>query len=161
MEFSSKYHSPYSVKQLHDLVCDVEKYVSFVPWCVRSDIIGMNKGNLVVKIETDFSGIMKSYVSEVSYDYDSDDDISSIDSKAIDGPFSYMHSKWIIKKNCRNERIEDVLYKKDHSIIYYSINMKFKNPIYNSIYKIYFKKSCIKVQNAFEKRSHFLYGNQS
>ncbi len=58
--------SPYTPKQLFDLVVDIEKYPQFLPWCRAARILERNENEFLGELVISFAHITESYTSRVT-----------------------------------------------------------------------------------------------
>ncbi|CAF1006504.1 unnamed protein product [Didymodactylos carnosus] len=58
----------YTPTELYDVVVDVKKYREFVPWCVKSDVLGLEyPGMFKARMEIGFPPVKESYNALVTY----------------------------------------------------------------------------------------------
>ena len=81
-------------EQLIDLVLDIEKYPTFVPFCLESKVYERNKKDNLIIIIADLTigkGPFKdTYKSDVKYNIEQDE----IYVTNIDGPLKYLENNW-------------------------------------------------------------------
>ena len=132
---------PYTVKQLYNIVIDVEKYPDFLPWCIGSTVIKKrDTNNFDAKLKVGYKTIDEEYISRVSGDY-----LKEISSNAISGPFKLLESRW--KFNKVNDFCE----------VEFSIRYEFKSFLLGKLMGSLFKKASEKMFQAFQDRAKNLY----
>ena len=141
-------NSPYSSQQLFNLVIDIEKYPSFLPWCRASRILEKRDNLIIAELVISFKHITESYVSEVTFTQpDSKDDIGVINVKMIRGPFSHLENHWKFTPLAEGG-----------SEISLQLSFKFRSKILDTIIGMLFGKASAKMVNAFKERADALYG---
>ena len=143
-------NSPYSPQQLFDLVIDIEKYPSFLPWCRASRILEKNDNLIVAELIICFKHITESYVSEVTFHRPKQvNDSGFIKVKMIRGPFSHLENHW-----------QFTPLAKGGSEIALQLSFKFRSKILDAIIGMLFGKASTKMVNAFKERADALYGEK-
>jgi ribosome-associated toxin RatA of RatAB toxin-antitoxin module len=82
---------PYSAEQMYELVCDIESYPKFLPWCDAIDILEDDRKHNIIEaklyvkkgfVETSFStrNTLKKNIS--------------VDMSLLDGPFEFLEGNW-------------------------------------------------------------------
>jgi coenzyme Q-binding protein COQ10 len=132
---------PFSIKQLFDLVIDIESYPEFLPWCSASRIISKDPGFLIADLVIKFKIFREQYRSEVSFV-----PYSQVKTQAISGPFKYLYSEWNFKEILANST-EVSFY------IDFELNVSFISTLTN----ILFEEASHKMLAAFEKRAAEIY----
>src|ERR1700712_608278 len=85
---------PYSPKQLFDLVADVQKYPSFLPWCVAARIRSHVGNDLVADLTIGFGPFRESFTSRVTLEPPDATGFAAIKVEYENGPFKYLHNRW-------------------------------------------------------------------
>jgi coenzyme Q-binding protein COQ10 len=132
----------YSRKDLIELVLKIDDYKLFLPWCINSKIltIDKNKGDLKIIADLDigFRSFREIYTSEVIYNNEN----SKIVVTSISGNIKKLINIWefeeIDKKSC------DVVF---------FIDIELKNPIINILFSKFFNYGFEKILNSFEQRA--------
>ena len=106
-------------KNLVDLVLDIDKYSSFIPYCIDSKVYERNDKGDNIYIIADLTigkGIFKdTYKSDVRYNKKDD----TIYVTNIDGPLKYLENKW------------NFTQKKNITEVYFEVDFELKNKFLN------------------------------
>jgi len=133
--------------QLIDLVLDIEKYPTFIPYCLNSKIYKKEEeGNLILIIAdlTIGKGLIKdTYKSDIKYNKKN----NTINVKNIDGPLKYLDNNWQFK---------DAL---GGTEIFFDIDFELKNKFLNIIMTKSFQYGLNKIADAFQERANKLFKN--
>jgi coenzyme Q-binding protein COQ10 len=132
----------YSKKDLIELVLKIDDYKFFLPWCINSKILTINKKKKDLKITADleigFKSFREIYTSEVIYINQN----SKIEVTSINGNIKNLLNIWefeeIDKKSC---------------IVIFFIDIELKNPIVNILFNKFFNYGFEKILNSFERRA--------
>ena len=131
--------------QLIDLVLDIEKYPTFVPYCIDAKIFKKKVNDDFIIIIADLTigkGPFKAtYKSDVKF-YKSTDTIYVTN---IEGPLKYLDNKWIFieKDNCTE--------------ISFDIDFEIENKFLNIVMSKSFQYGLDKVADSFQKRANNLF----
>ena len=134
-------------KQLINLVLDIEKYPTFIPYCLDSKIHEKkDEGDFILIIADLTIGkgpINDIYKSDVKYDKKE----NSIYVTNIDGPLKYLDNKWpFISSEAGTE-------------ISFNIDFELKNRFLNIIMTKSFQYGLDKIADAFQDRANKLFKN--
>ncbi len=80
---------PYLASQMYPLVTDVDRYAEFLPWCGGTEILEESEGFCVARVDIDYRGIKKSFVTENSNTQD-----KRIEMHLREGPFKHLEGVW-------------------------------------------------------------------
>ena len=131
--------------QLIDLVLDIEKYPTFVPYCIDAKIHEKNNTDDFINIIADLTigkGPFKdTYKSDVRYN--KNEDIIFVTN--IDGPLNHLENKWFFKQ------------KKENTEISFDINFEIENRFLNIIMEKSFQFGLNKIADSFQKRANDLF----
>ena len=134
-------------KQLIDLVLDIEKYPTFIPYCLNSKIYKKEEeGNLILIIAdlTIGKGLIKdTYKSDIKYNKKN----NTINVKNIDSPLKYLDN---------NLQFKDAL---GGTEIFFDIDFELKNKFLNIIMTKSFQYGLNKIADAFQDRANKLFKN--
>jgi coenzyme Q-binding protein COQ10 len=132
-------------KQLIDLVLDIEKYPTFVPYCIDAKIYKKNDMGDFVNIIADLTigkGPFKdTYKSDVKFNKKN----NSIFVTNIDGPLKYLDNKWTFEDH------------KEGTEIYFDVDFEIKNKFLNILMTTSFKYGLNKIADAFQRRANQLF----
>ena len=132
-------------EQLIDLVLDIEKYPTFVPFCVEARVFEKKEKGELMLIVADLTigkGPFKdTYKSDVRFNKKKD----YIYVTNLDGPLKYLENKWYFKE--KNKITE----------ISFEVNFELKNDFLNIIMTKSFQFALNKIADAFQKRAEDLF----
>ena len=136
-------------KQLIDLVLDIEKYPTFVPYCIDAKVYEKNDTGDFVTIIADLTigkGPFKdTYKSDVKFNKKK----NSIYVTNIDGPLKHLNNKWIFEDH------------KEGTEIYFDVDFEIKNKFLNILMKTSFQYGLDKIADAFQERANQLFKSQN
>ena len=131
--------------QLIDLVLDIEKYPTFVPYCIDAKVHEKNETGDFVNIIADLTigkGLFKdTYKSDVKFNKKN----NSIYVTNIDGPLKHLNNKWTFKDH------------KEGTEIYFDVDFEIKNKFLNILMTTSFQYGLDKIADAFQKRANQLF----
>ena len=132
----------YSKKDLIELVLKIDDYQFFLPWCINSKILTINKKKkdlkIIADLEIGFKSFREIYTSEVIYNNQS----SKIEVTSINRNIKKLLNIWEF------EEIE----KKSCNVIFF-IDIELTNPIVNILFNKFFNYGFEKILNSFEQRA--------
>jgi coenzyme Q-binding protein COQ10 len=132
----------YSRKDLIELVLKIDDYKLFLPWCINSKIltIDKNKGDLKIIADLDigFRSFREIYTSEVIYNNEN----SKIVVTSISGNIKKLINIWEFEE----------IDKKSCNLVFF-IDIELKNPIINILFSKFFNYGFEKILNSFEQRA--------
>jgi coenzyme Q-binding protein COQ10 len=131
--------------QLIDLVLDIEKYPTFVPYCINAKVHEKNDKGDFINIIADLTigkGLFKdTYKSDVKFNKKN----NSIYVTNIDGPLKHLDNKWTFEDH------------KKGTEIYFDVDFEIKNKFLNILMTTSFQYGLDKIADAFQKRANQLY----
>ena len=134
-------------ENLIDLVLDIDKYPSFIPYCINSKVYKREDKEENIFIIADLTigkGIFKdTYKSDVRFSKKND----TIYVTNINGPLKYLENTWSFNQR---ENVTEVIFEVDFEL---------KNKFLNILMTKSFKYGLNKIADAFQKRSEDLFGN--
>lgn len=80
---------PFSARQMYELVANVDEYRDFLPWCRDSEVLERAGDTVVARVEIDFKGIRRGFVTE-----NRNAAGERIDLTLKDGPFRRLAGTW-------------------------------------------------------------------
>ena len=132
----------YSKKDLIKLVLKIEDYKFFLPWCLNSKILSIDKKKKDLKITADleigFNSFREVYTSNVVYDSIT----SKIEVTSISTNIKKLLNIW------KFETID-----KNSCAVNFYIDIELKNPIINIIFSKFFNYGFEKILSSFEQRA--------
>jgi coenzyme Q-binding protein COQ10 len=132
----------YSRKDLIELVLKIDDYKFFLPWCINSKILTIEKNKEDLKIIADldigFKSFREIYTSEVIYNNQN----SKIAVTSISGNIKKLINIWEFEE----------IGKKSCNVVFF-IDIELKNPIINILFSKFFNYGFEKILNSFEQRA--------
>ena len=132
----------YSRKDLIELVLKIDDYKFFLPWCIDSKILTIekNKGDLkfIADLDIGFKSFREIYTSEVIYNNQN----SKIVVTSICGNIKKLINIWEFEE----------IDKKSCNVVFF-IDIELKNPIINILFSKFFNYGFEKILNSFEQRA--------
>ena len=132
-------------EQLIDLVLDIEKYPTFVPFCLGANVYERKKKDNLLLIVADLTigkGPFKdTYKSDVKFNKKDD----SIYVTNLDGPLKHLENKWHFTED---NNITEVSFEVDFELT---------NDFLNIVMTKSFQFALDKIADAFEKRAEELF----
>jgi len=133
--------------QLIDLVLDIEKYPTFLPFCLDAKVHEKKKQDDLLIIVADLTigkGPFKdTYKSDVKYNKKED----SIYVTNLDGPLKHLINNWYFKED---NKITEVSF---------DVDFELKNHFLNIVMTKSFQYGLDKIADAFQKRAEELFNN--
>ena len=131
--------------QLIDLVLDIEKYPTFVPYCIDAKVHQKNDTGDFLNIIADLTigkGLFKdTYKSDVKFNKDTD----TILVTNIEGPLKHLDNKWVF------------LEKDNSTEISFDIDFEIENKFLNIVMNKSFQYGLDKIADSFQKRANDLF----
>lgn len=152
-------HSPYTTRQLFDMVADVPRYPEFLPWCRAARVLergaapgeadgspqsgdGWFLGELVIS----FKGLTESYISRVTLTPPEGEGRAHVDVRMVSGPFTHLVNEWEFTPEAGGTRID------------FRLDFSFRSKLLERMMGGLFTKAQAKMAEAFKKRADTLYG---
>tara|TARA_B110000037_G_scaffold209736_1_gene259212 strand:- start:2504 stop:2953 length:450 start_codon:yes stop_codon:yes gene_type:complete len=134
--------------QLIDLVLDIEKYPTFVPYCIDAKIHKKNDTYNFINIIADLTigkGPFKdTYKSDVKFNKND----NTIYVTNIGGPLKHLDNKWAFEDH------------KEGTEIYFDVDFEIKNKFLNILMTTSFQYGLGKIADAFQDRANKLFKSQ-
>src|SRR3954471_6166570 len=87
--------SPYTTRQLFDLVADIERYPEFLPWCRAARVLERGEGEMLGELVISFGRLTESYVRRVSPRRPpAPGEPGAIEVVMVRGPFEHLVNRW-------------------------------------------------------------------
>ena len=134
-------------ENLIDLVLDIDKYPSFIPYCINSKVYEREDKGENIYIIADLTigkGIFKdTYKSDVRYNKKE----NTIYVTNIDGPLKYLENRWNFNQ------------KENMTEVSFDVDFELKNRFLNILMTKSFTYGLNKIADAFQKRAEELFKN--
>lgn len=128
--------TPYSSKDLFDLVKDIESYPSFLPYCCGARIKESKENIIIAELMIKYKFFRSSYISKVTL-LESEEIIVEL----VDGPFKYLSNHWRF------------IQEPEGSIIEFKLDFELKSSLLESLVTSEFDRYATKLMQAFLKRA--------
>ena len=132
-------------EQLIDLVLDIEKYPTFVPFCLDAKVYERNEQADFLLIIADLTigkgPFQDTYKSDVKFNKKED----SIYVTNLDGPLKHLENKWQFKEE------------NNFTEVSFEVDFELKNHFLNLIMTKSFQFALDKIADAFQKRAEDLF----
>ena len=134
-----------TARQFFDMVMDIDKYQTFLPYCVASKILEVpREGVVLARMVLTFKGIRQEYTSYV--ETREEGGYLYIDVKQYgSGPFSVLRNEWIFEPDG------------DGCIINFELEMKLKSVFVQRLVGIVMSGVGRRMVEAFEERAKILF----
>ena len=132
---------PYSPEQMFDLVADVGKYPTFLPWCAGARVKSHTKTQLVADLTIGFGPFRESFTSRVELDRP-----RQIQVKYENGPFRYLNNQWTFEPNPKGCNVK------------FYVDFEFRSRMLQAAIGVVFNNAVKLMVNAFLKRAREVYG---
>jgi ribosome-associated toxin RatA of RatAB toxin-antitoxin module len=132
---------PFSAEAMFNLVCDVEAYPEFLPWCTAS--------TLQSRTDHDLSASLAIGYGALNSEFSTRNEFCSpkwMTMHLLEGPFKDLEGKWVF------EQLGD-----DGCEVTLQIEFEFSNPMKDMLFGATFETICNELIDAFVKRAHDLY----
>jgi coenzyme Q-binding protein COQ10 len=134
-------------EQLIDLVLDIEKYPTFIPYCLDSKVYEKKEQDSLLLIVADLTigkgSFYDTYKSDVRYNKKKD----SIYVTNLDGPLKHLENNWYFKQ------VGDI------TEVFFEVDFELKNKFINTVMTKSFQYGLDKIADAFHKRAENLFKN--
>ena len=134
--------------QLIDLVLDIEKYPTFLPFCLDAKVHERKKQDNLLIIVADLTigkgSFKETYKSDVKYNKKED----SIYVTNLDGPLKHLINNWYFKEDNNITKVS------------FDVDFELKNHFLNIVMTKSFQYGLDKIADAFQKRAEELFNNR-
>ena len=131
--------------QLIDLVLDIEKYPTFVPYCIDAKVYEKDDTvdfiNIIADLTIGKGPFKDTYRSDVKFNKKH----NSIYVTNIDGPLEHLDNKWTFE-DCQ-----------EGTEIYFEVDFEIRNKFLNILMTTSFQYGLDKIADAFQKRANQLF----
>jgi len=127
---------------MFSLVCDVESYPDFLPWCTGANILESKDNSTVASVSIAIGKLKQTFTTANIIDPD-----TSVIMKLVKGPFKQLYGNWQFLEN-ENGGCQVLL----------EMEFEFKNKLLKHALGAAFKKITDSLVDAFIKRARDVYG---
>ncbi|MFT7189639.1 MAG: coenzyme Q-binding protein COQ10 [Sulfitobacter sp.] len=138
---------PYQARQMYDLVGDVASYPQFLPWCAAARVTSVQPCEGGHEVTADLVVSFKVFREKFASKVGLQDDLMTIETEYLDGPFKYMQSTWSF-----------VDREGGGCNVSFFVDFEFKNRVLQGIIGVVFNEAMHRIVRAFEVRAEALYG---
>mgnify|MGYP001337552358 FL=1 len=129
-----------NVKDVFEIVADIESYPDFLPWCIDAKITdtisfehgGKSKADLTIA----FGRFTESFSSDIVFNKDN----LTIEICSLENPFKILNGKWTFRKIAEGCKVN------------FEITFEFKSVILDKLIGLVFYQAIKKVVRSFQKR---------
>ncbi len=134
----------HTAEQMYDLVCDVESYPRFLPWCRTTRVISRSEGEVCGEMEVARLGVSQTFSTRnILHPYE------RIDIRLHQGPFKHLQGAWrftsLGERACRVEL---------------NLEFEFSGRLINAAFGKVFGQIANTMVSAFSKRAGEVYGGR-
>lgn len=142
IEYATSQSVPYSTQDMYDLVCNIEAYPDFLPWCSRVEILDQ-QSEILIKAKTTiaYHALHTDLITENKMEPH-----QAVTVKLISGPFKFLEGTWRFQTE-----------NQDGCMIFFSIRFAFKNSLLKSAFSKLFDRIIASIMKSFIERAHVLY----
>ena len=139
-------HVPHLADRMFELVSDLDSYPRFIPNCKAMEVKrdDSSQGDVrFAKMTIQFGPVTQTYTSRVEANRSD----RTITAKSVDGPFSYLDSKWTFEPEGTGTRIR------------FDIDFKISNPVIATVAESAFAAKQDEIMDAFVDEADQRYGD--
>lgn len=136
---------PFAKTPLQELVCDIDSYKQFLPYCYDSKIERCNlDGSVVGSLTIKFGPFMKKFTTLNWFD----ESREVLNLSYVEGPFRQMKGSWIFESLSENE-----------TRITFNLNLDFQESFLNQPFKVALEFLYSRIIDSFAQEAHRRYDN--
>jgi ribosome-associated toxin RatA of RatAB toxin-antitoxin module len=133
---------PFSNAAMFDLVCGVENYPEFLPWCVGAELQSKTADELIASLAIGYGALNTEFRTRNNF---AAPDWMTME--LIDGPFSRLEGRWDFQQ-LGDDGCEVIL----------RVEFEFSGKVQDVLFGATFEMICNELIDAFVRRAHELYG---
>lgn len=144
-------HSPYTPRQIYELVADVPKYPLFLPWCRAARILRRESDKVFyAELVIAYKHMSERYTSRVELvPADLADGEHAIHVRMTEGPFEHLTNEWRFSAAPEGGTKIDFI-----------LDFAFKSKILDTLLGKFFAIATGRMAEAFKSRADVLYGDE-
>ena len=131
--------------QLIDLVLDIEKYPTFIPYCIDAKVHEINNSDNFINIVADLTIGKRPFKDTYKSDVKFNKNDNTIYVTNIGGPLKHLDNKWAFDDH------------KEGTEIYFDVDFEIKNKFLNILMTTSFQYGLGKIADAFQDRASKLF----
>jgi len=128
---------PCPVRNMFDVVIDVEAYPDFLPWVDQARVLDRQGNEFSAELVADLAGMKHAFRTTDRYIPE-----KLIEIRLLDGPFKFLESLWtfeeVSEQSCR---------------VHFSIEVEFKSMMLDLVASPIFSGACKSMVHSFEQRA--------
>lgn len=137
------------MKQMYDVVADVDNYKAFLPYCKKSEVYARHENTAKADVVVGFPPLCEQYTSNLTLEFP-----HLIKSDCYDGRlFHYLQNYWGF-----NHGLKDV---PNSCVIDFRVTFEFKSALHSQLSNIFFDLVIQQMENAFVAEAERRYGAAS
>jgi len=137
----------FTANQMFDLICDVEQYPSFIPWCEKLTVTKRWEEGGIAYMDASMTASFKLYRETVHTRVTMERAHHNVTVDYLDGPFKHLHNVWAFTD--RSERGD--------CLIDFYIEFEFRSKLLQMAIKPVFSEAVYRMVRAFETRADEVY----
>ena len=142
--------SPFSPRQIYDMVADVARYPQFLPWCRAARLTPVHETEFLAELVVAFAHITEQYTSRVTLHPPVHDHAEArVDAIMVKGPFHHLTNYWVLRP------LPD-----GGTEICLDLDFQFKSRMLDMLIGGFFQRASEKMVAAFRERAVALYGSR-
>ena len=135
---------PYTPAQMYALVADIEKYPSFLPWCLEVRRLRQKGDRVDARMSIGFKALRESFDCTVTLT-----PCERVEVEYLNGPFKYLNNHWVFEAHPQGCAID------------FYIDFEFKSKMLQLVIGTLFNEAVRIMVRAFETRARQIYGTST
>ncbi len=131
----------HSANQMYELVCDVESYPEFLPWCRSTRLLSRSENEICGELEVARAGISQTFSTCNRLTPG-----ERMDIRLMEGPFKRLQGSWVFTP-----------LREDASKVELELDFEFSGKLINTAFGAVFNQIANKLVEAFCKRADEVY----
>lgn len=133
--------SPFSAQQMFDLICDVERYDEFIPYCTAARVRERSDTQMLGDLAIGYKFLRETYTSKISMAHDP----LTVTVAQTKGPFRHLFNQWVFVDT------------PDGSDVHFELQFEFAVPMLRRLIQPMMNRVVEKFIGAFEARALEIY----
>jgi ribosome-associated toxin RatA of RatAB toxin-antitoxin module len=136
---------PFSAEAMFNLVCDVESYPEFLPWCTATELQSRSESEVLATLAIGYRSLNIEFTTRNMFCAS-----EWMTMHLVEGPFSSLEGRWTFN-SLGDDGCEVAL----------RMDFDFSSSVKDMLFGMAFETICNELIDAFVKRAHDLYGPQA